>query len=259
MKYLFGDTEIAGRRLKVLAETFAESTRAFLLEAGAERPRLALDLGCGPGCTTHLLAEALQCDRAVGLDHSERFLSRARKTETPRVSFRLHDVRSVPFPTGPADVLFCRFLLSHMQDPRALVAKWGTQLRPKGLLLMEEVEWIDRTNAAFATYIEIVEAMLAHQSNSLCVGPVLDAIEGIDALLKRTSGVRRFRVANSRAATLFVMNMQTCQHQSFVRANYPAATIAALQQELHALARAGDAGSDIEWGLRQIVFERVKA
>ena len=57
MQYLFGDSDIAARRLEVLAEVFAEPTRAFFLEAVPKRPRLAVDLGCGPGYTTHLLRD----------------------------------------------------------------------------------------------------------------------------------------------------------------------------------------------------------
>jgi len=68
----FGDTDIAARRLKVLAEVFAESTRAFLLDTVISKPRLALDLGCGPGYSTHFLADGLQCNHTAGLDKNNR-------------------------------------------------------------------------------------------------------------------------------------------------------------------------------------------
>ncbi len=57
MPYLFQDTDLAARRLAVLAEVFAPASRAFLLDVVQSRPELALDLGCGPGYTTRLLAE----------------------------------------------------------------------------------------------------------------------------------------------------------------------------------------------------------
>lgn len=78
MSYLFGETDIAARRLKVLAEVYAVSTRAFLLGQVPTRPRAAVDLGCGPGYTTHLLADVLQAERTVGLDNSEPFIALAR-------------------------------------------------------------------------------------------------------------------------------------------------------------------------------------
>ena len=82
MQYLFGDTDIAAQRLKVLAEVFAESSRAFLLDTDIGKPRLALDLGGGPGYSTHFLANLLQCEQVAGLDNSEHFISLAQKTET---------------------------------------------------------------------------------------------------------------------------------------------------------------------------------
>ena len=48
-KYLFGDTDLAARRLKVLAEVFAASSETFISEAADCNPRLVVDLGCGPG------------------------------------------------------------------------------------------------------------------------------------------------------------------------------------------------------------------
>jgi len=54
--YLFGDTDVAARRFQVLAEVFADSTRPFLQQAVTGSRHLAVDLGCGPGFTTHLLS-----------------------------------------------------------------------------------------------------------------------------------------------------------------------------------------------------------
>lgn len=257
MHYLFGDTDLAARRLEVLAEVFAESTRAFLLAADIDRQRLAVDLGCGPGYSTHLLSDLLECDHVAGLDRSEHFISLAQKTKEENVSFHLHDVATVPFPVGPGDLLFCRFLLTHVREPQAVVAKCVTQLRPKGLLLMEETEWIDTENAVFATYVEIVEAMLEHQRTSLYVGPALNSLENLDTLRKRMSRIGRLAVTNDRAATMFFLNMQTWKRNPFVQENYSPAVLDQLEGNLRALAEEPTSERGIEWGLRQLVYERV--
>lgn len=44
MQYLFGRTDLAARRLKAVAEVFAESTRPFRLEAKAGCPPVSLDM-----------------------------------------------------------------------------------------------------------------------------------------------------------------------------------------------------------------------
>lgn len=257
--YLFGDTDVAARRLQILAEVFADSTRPFLRDAATRTRPLAVDLGCGPGFSTHLLANVLACDHVVGVDNSQHFIALARATTTATVSFHLHDVASVPFPVPPADLLFCRLLLTHMNDPRSVIARWATQLRPGGLLLMEEVEWIDTTHPVFRPYLDIVEALLRHQSNDPYVGRVLDALGSTETLIRRTSDVRRLRVTNQRAAAMFVLNAQAWSAHPFITASYSSTTIAALQEKLASLASTPSSSSDIEWGMRQIVFARSAA
>ena len=238
MEYQFGDTDLAARRLAVLAEPFGETTAAFLQDAAPRDAGLALDLGCGPGHTTHPLA---------------------RSTETSRITFRHHDVTHTPFPVPGAHVAFCRFLLAHLPDAEGLVARWATQLRPEGLLLMEEVEWIRTTHDSFRTYLGIVEAMLADQGSVLCIGPALEAFKSSSALTRRYSGVRPLRVNNGRAARMFHMDIQTWKRRPYVQANIPPEEVAALEEGLRRIAESGQARWDIEWGLRQIAFQRVEA
>ena len=255
--YLFGDSDEATRRLEVIAEVYAGSSRAFLQDAVDFRPRLAVDLGCGPGYTTHLLADCLECDQVVGLDSSEHFVNVAGKTSTDKVSFLLHDVTRVPFPIGPADLVFCRLLLTHLARPLNIVQEWATQLSSGGLLLIEEVEWIRTSSPLFGDYLEIVEAMLVDQRNHLYVGPIIDRFEDSRRLKRRAGGVRMLRVSNRDAARMFLLNLRTWLHRPFIRDNYSPRTIANIEAELSALVEASSAGSDIEWGMRNLVLEKV--
>jgi SAM-dependent methyltransferase len=92
VRYVFADTEVAERRLALVAEVFAPMTTAFLRGAAAAAPELAVDLGCGPGHTTRLLASVVQSARTVGLDGSARFIEAARASAADGVEFLVHDV-----------------------------------------------------------------------------------------------------------------------------------------------------------------------
>ncbi len=256
MQYLFGDTDIAAHRLEYLAHVFADSTRSFVLDAAPARPQSALDLGCGPGCTTHLLAEILDCGRIIGLDNSKHFISLAKKTETPVVSFRLHDVTTTPFPVGPSDLIYCRYLLTHLREPLSTVEKWSTQLADGGRLLIEEVESIDTDSAVFSAYLGIVESMLRKNSPELYVGPLVDNLDRACDVRKHASRLARVRVTNDRAATMFCLNMQSWKARPFIRENYTEAEIGALEADLRALMQESSGDAQIEWGLRQAAFER---
>ena len=207
---------------------------------------------------THMLADASGCRQAVGLDNSEHFIGLAEKTATDNVSFRLHDVTTVPFPVGPCDVIYARFLLTHQLSPETLVADWATQLSAGGRLLLEEVDSIDINVAVFAEYIEIVEAMLADGARDLYVGPRLDAMPTPDGLVRRSSRVACAAVTNDLAAKMFSMNIQTWKHNAFVQRSYSSASIRQLEENLTGLAAKPTSETGIEWHLRQLVHEREK-
>jgi trans-aconitate 2-methyltransferase len=255
VRYTFGDSELAARRLGVVAEVFAPATAAFLRDAVIVPIELAVDLGCGPGYSTHLLAEALPCGRVIGLDKSPSFISLAEQAANERVSFRLHDLASAAPP--PCDLMYCRFLLTHVKDPERMVAMWAGALRPGGLVLMDEVEWIATEQPAFAAYLGIVAAMLRHESTELNIGPRLDRLGDSDSLRRRASDVRRLVVSNRDAGRMFSLNIQCWKHEPFVRATYAPDEIERLEAELKALTEGPDDRVEIEWGLRQIVLERV--
>ena len=255
--YAFGDSGFAARRLSLVAKTFADSSRAFLLKSVETRPQLAADLGCGPGYTTHLLADTLDPKHTVGLDNSENFLAQARTTASEQVSFQLHDITTGPFPEAPFDLIFSRFVLTHLRDPEAAIALWADQLRPRGLLLIEEVERIDTDIPALVTYLDIQQAMLTHQNNELYVGPRLDAITASDKLQRQASNVTTLQVPADRAATMFHMNLGVWRHNDFVRQTYAPATLDALEQDLKAIAQGHKDSPPVEWRLRQIVIERL--
>src|SRR2546428_668511 len=57
-RYTYGDSSIAAERLNLIARVFEPTTRRFLGRWGPSEVVLAVDLGCGPGNTTRLIAGA---------------------------------------------------------------------------------------------------------------------------------------------------------------------------------------------------------
>lgn len=254
--YTFGDSDLAAWRLALVAETFAGTSAAFMRESVTTRPQLAADLGCGPGYTTHLLADTLKPERTVGLDNSENFLAHTSTAASDNVSFHLHDITTAPFPEAPFDLIFSRLVLTHLQDPMAAIARWIDQLRPGGLLLLEEVERIYTKVPALVTYLDIQQVMLAQQSNQLYIGPRLDNITASGKLHRRSSNVRTLPVPADRAAAMFHMNLTVWRHNDFVRQTYAPTTLDALEQDLQTIAQGHTEDPPVEWQLRQIVIER---
>ena len=247
-RYTFGDDDRAARRLQLLADVFEPSSRTLLGSLGV-RPRLALDLGCGPGFSTALVAAATAAETTIGLDRSEAFVADARAA-FPGLAFVCHDVAS-GFPTVAPDLVVARLLLAHLPDPAARARAWARELAPGGLLVLEEMEWIDAPDPALEEYEERVLAVVEHQGAPMYAGPLVAALGAGDGLHRRFDTVRRLRVPTAVAARIYGLNLARWRHDPSARARFDPADLDALAARLAALARDGD--GHVGWGVRQLV------
>ena len=108
------------------------------------RTARALDLGCGPGFFTVLLAEE-GCE-VDAVDMSSEMLDRARANaaaEVPeaRVSFHQCDASNLPFQDESFDIVVSRNLTWLMRDPEGAYADWLRVLRPGGKLVVFDANW----------------------------------------------------------------------------------------------------------------------
>lgn len=252
--YAFGDTPDASDRLDVLAAVFAPTSRALLRSLPCA-PALVLDLGCGPGHTSAMVAEAFPGARVVGIDTSPAFVAEAGASGTERCHFTVGDVTRTPLPCAPADLVYARFLLVHLRHPAAVAAAWVGELRPGGVLVLEEPEAIDTADPDFRRYLELAETVVAARGGDLYVGRRLTGVSppaGAEVLVQREVPLA---VTAGSAARIFSLNLGTWRHD-------PALTGVAGPEETAALLhrlqrRAGDASTGvIRWHMRQVVVTR---
>ncbi|TLF48189.1 methyltransferase domain-containing protein [Halomonas urmiana] len=102
-----------------------------------------LDVGCGTGGASRLLAAEFGCD-VTGLDITAAFvevaawLSRATGLEE-RTRFLCADAARVPLPAARMDLVWCQHALMNMPDAAAVLAEWRRLLVPGGRVLLHEV------------------------------------------------------------------------------------------------------------------------
>jgi len=126
---------------------------ASLLRSLPAEPGRVLDLGCGPGHTTELLASLYPGAELVAVERSDAFAAQAR-ARVPAARVIIGDVTaSLP---GDFDLVYSRFLLSHLPDIDGAVAGWCESVAPAGFLVLEEPESIVASDALFARYEQIV-------------------------------------------------------------------------------------------------------
>jgi SAM-dependent methyltransferase len=253
-RYTYGEGDSEANRLALVAELFEGASRSLLSDAVGFRPRLALDLGCGPGHTTRLLAEVLRPDRVVGVERSANLLSKARVAASEGISFARHDVTRMPLPHGgEADLIYARLLLSHLPDPEKVAKDWLAQLAPGGLLLLDEVERIETEQPVFREYLAILARMMAHHGQELYVGPRLEAAtRGPE---RRISRIAPASPTTAHVARMFSINLANWRGNDFVRTNHTKKELDRLAEGLSELTESRDT-AEIRWGMRQIAIER---
>jgi trans-aconitate 2-methyltransferase len=107
----------------------------LLARVGAERPARVVDLGCGPGGLTALLAARWPDAEVVGVDSSPEMVARAR-ADVPGVRFVEDDLRSWS-PEGPVDVLLSNATYQWVPGHLDLLPGLVGHLAPGGWLALQ--------------------------------------------------------------------------------------------------------------------------
>jgi len=117
--------------------TFAgERGRPFadlLARVGSADPVDVVDLGCGPGNLTRLLAELWPTARVRGVDSSAAMIETARR-DVPEVDFELVDLRDWLRRREEVDVLVSNATLQWLPDHLDLLPDLAARVRPGGWL-----------------------------------------------------------------------------------------------------------------------------
>lgn len=255
-KYTFGDNDRASARLRRLAELYEPEARVLLRRSGARTPRIAIDLGCGPGWSTRVLQEELAPERTIGLDASERYIAEARENHGSRLELIVHDITRVPFPAPPANVMFCRFLLTHFRSPGQLLADWASAAVPGALLLIHETESLGAAHLTLRRYYELVAQLQAHYGQTLLIGKLLDrcceqsgwhVLESQRCILEKPA---------NRMAELHVENLRTWCRDEYARRLFDAIELDSIEASLSQIAKGHEDGGVVKNAARQIIAQR---
>lgn len=96
----------------------------------ADTPSHVVDLGCGPGNLTRLLAERWPAARVEGLDSSPEMIAKA-QADGPGIDFEVADLRDWS-PAAQVDVLVSNATLQWLPDHLDLLSRLVAQVRPGG-------------------------------------------------------------------------------------------------------------------------------
>ena len=206
--------EFTGERVvpgKVEPDLLNEHLSRYLFAAGFAASRKVLDLGCGTGYGSAILARAAKS--VIAVDISREAIAFARENYTqPRIHFLVADCSQLPVSSGSLDLVVCFEVVEHLTEQQLLLEEISRVLKQDGILVIstpnrlyytEERQEINPYHThefdheEFSTYLrrcfEEVEICFQNHVSSIFLGdPELPKelnthLEGRDPILKTTS------------------------------------------------------------------------
>ncbi len=127
----------------VVNTAFNATTQYFLLANGLMPGKSVLDVGCGAGIMTRWIAEQVgKNGKVLGVDSDSYQIEVAKKKIRQENFFNCefqalsaYDINEIK---QPIDLIYCRFLLHHLNEPDKVIKKIYDLLNPGGIFVSEE-------------------------------------------------------------------------------------------------------------------------
>ena len=133
-------------RLQILNSIHLPYTEFLLERAGLSKGMRVADIGCGTGNVSFLMASKVRISGSVcGVDLSTAQLDIARSQAAvfnlDNVMFAEGSAYCTRLPKESFDLVYCRFLLIHLNRPLDALIEMRSLLKPGGLLVCEEADF----------------------------------------------------------------------------------------------------------------------
>ncbi|HEX2103815.1 MAG TPA: methyltransferase domain-containing protein [Solirubrobacteraceae bacterium] len=240
---------VAGReRLRVLSRVMETMTSGLLERLDIRPGARCLDVGCGGGDVTLALARlAGPAGEAVGIDIDEVKLRLARDEAADagveNVDYRAASVDELP-QDGEFDLVYARFLLTHLADPGAALRSMIGASRPGAVVAVEDIDYAvgfcHPPCAAYDAFWDVYPRVAAHAGGDARIGrrlPVLFAeagLRGISVHIEQPAGFDRD------VKLLSALTLENIADAAVAAGLIEAEEIAAHVEELHRFAARPD-------------------
>jgi ubiquinone/menaquinone biosynthesis C-methylase UbiE len=168
-------------RLNLLARVMLPTTLQLLNAVGINRGMKCLDVGCGGGHVTLLMARLVGPEgQVVGTDMDGEVIALAREdgiaAKLDNVEFRRADAAMCQA-IGEHDLVYARFLLSHLSEPERCLEAMVRACKVKGAIVLEDIDFSGSfcypTWAAYDRYKQLYQDVVNRRGGDADIGPKL--------------------------------------------------------------------------------------
>ena len=157
----------------LLHNVYGTTTERLLRDVGVFPGMLCADIGCGIGTVSCWLArEAGPTGMITSVDVSADQLAIVRKHAAELLLHNVETHEASAYETGlpddTFDLVYCRFLLCHLQRPKAALREFVRVLKPGGALVCEDIDVLSTyaepdTDGAYAAFREVISRMMVRK------------------------------------------------------------------------------------------------
>jgi SAM-dependent methyltransferase len=171
---------VEGReRLRIMGRVLRPTTQSLFERVGLRPGMACMDIGCGGGDVAFELARLVGRDGTVlGMDIDatkiELAAREAEEQQLGNVEFQHGNI----FENDKApefDLVYARFLLTHLGDPAEALARMVQALRPGGVVIVEDIDFTGHFchphSMAFSRYVELYTQVVQRRGGDPYIGP----------------------------------------------------------------------------------------
>ena len=169
------------KRLNILSDVLYPYTKALLEKNGITNGMNFLDAGCGGGNVSVMAAQMVSnSGKVTAIDFDKQIISLNQQEAVQKGFTNLHykamSIYDVDF-SDEFDMVYSRFLLSHLTEPQKALQKLKESLKPGGKIIVEDVHFSGHFcyphNTAFQQYVEFYMQAAIKRGHNPEIGPEL--------------------------------------------------------------------------------------
>jgi SAM-dependent methyltransferase len=180
-RYAIGGGKEGKERLSLISQVLLPTTLQLLNTVGLSKGMKCLDMGCGGGHVTKLLASLVGPQgKVTGTDSDGEILALAQQDASAEhlnnIEFRQADASSYQ-DEEIYDLVYARFLLTHLCEPEKCLVAMTRTCKPDGVIVVEDIDFTGSFCypycAAYQKYLELYQQVIYRRGGDPDIGPKL--------------------------------------------------------------------------------------